>query len=40
MKYGENYKEPCIKYAIEALNDAATKYDANEFFSIKGVISQ
>lgn len=40
MRYGENYKDPCIKYAIETLNDAATKYDANEFFSISGLISQ
>ena len=33
MRYGEDYKTPCMKYAIETLNDAATKYDANEFFN-------
>jgi len=33
MRYGEDYKTPCMKYSIETLNDAATKYDANEFFN-------
>lgn len=33
MKYGEDYTTPCQKYAIDILNDAATKYDANTFFS-------
>lgn len=33
MKYGEDYKTPCEKHVIEALNDAATRYDANSFFT-------
>ena len=32
MKYGESYENPCEKHVIEALNDAATRYDANSFF--------
>lgn len=40
MRYGEDYKTPCIKYAIETLNDAATKYDANEFFNSSQIITQ
>jgi hypothetical protein len=39
MKYGEDYKGPCMKYAIETLNDAATKYDANEFFNSSQLIT-
>jgi hypothetical protein len=33
MKYGENYRSPCEKHVIETLNDAATRYDANSFFT-------
>jgi len=40
MKYGEDYKGPCMKYAIETLNDASTKYDANEFFNSSQLITQ
>lgn len=40
MRYGEDYKSPCIKYAIETLNDASTKYDANEFFNSSQIITQ
>jgi len=32
MRYGEDYRSPCIKIAVDILNDAATKYDANKFF--------
>lgn len=39
MKYGEDYRTPCEKYAIDTLNDAATKYDANSFFSKTDVIN-
>lgn len=39
MKFGEDYRGPCIKYAIETLNDAATKYDANEFFNSSQLIT-
>lgn len=39
MKFGEDYRGPCMKYAIETLNDAATKYDANEFFNSSQLIT-
>lgn len=39
MKYGEDYRTPCEKYAIDILNDAATKYDANSFFTKTDVIN-
>lgn len=39
MKYGENYKGPCEKHVIETLNDAATRYDANSFFTSTDTIN-
>ena len=39
MRYGEDYKTPCEKFAIDTLNDAATKHGAQEFFSQQEVIS-
>ena len=33
MKYGENYAKPCEKIVIDTLNDAATRFDANRFFT-------
>lgn len=39
MKYGDNYRSPCEKHAIETLNDAATRYDANSFFQNTDVIN-
>ena len=33
MKYGEGFRSPCEKHVIETLNDAATRYDANSFFT-------
>ena len=32
LRYGENYKDPCIRYAVDILNDRATKYKASMFF--------
>lgn len=32
MAYGTNYKQPCEKFAVDILNDAACKYDAYTFF--------
>ena len=32
MKYGENYKKPCENFAVDVLNDQATKHDASKFF--------
>jgi hypothetical protein len=40
MRYGEDYKTPCEKFAIDTLNDLATKYDAYSFFSNSDSISQ
>lgn len=39
MKYGESYASPCEKHIIETLNDAATRYDANSFFTSTDVIN-
>ena len=39
MRYGVDYKTPCEKFAIDILNDAATKYDAYSFFSNSDTIS-
>ena len=33
MAYGTNYKQPCEKFAVDILNDAACKYDAYTFFA-------
>ena len=32
LRFGENYKDPCIRYAVDILNDQATKYKASMFF--------
>ena len=39
MKYGEKFKNPCEKHVIETLNDAATRYDANSFFTSTDTIN-
>lgn len=31
MTFGEDYKSPCLNYAIDILNDVATKYNAYDF---------
>lgn len=40
MRYGDDFKTPCEKFAIDTLNDAATKHGAQEFFSQQGLIGQ
>jgi len=32
LTYGEDYKTPCLRFAIDKMNDIAAKYKANEFF--------
>lgn len=32
MKFGEDYQSPCSRYAIDVLNDSASKYVASSFF--------
>lgn len=39
-RYGEDYKSPCERFAIDVLNDAATKHDASSFFTKTDQISQ
>ena len=39
MKYAESYRSPCEKHVIETLNDAATRYDANSFFTSTDTIN-
>jgi hypothetical protein len=38
MRYGDDYKTPCEKFAIDILNDAGTKHDANSFSTKQDVI--
>jgi len=33
MRYGEDYKNPCIRYAVDVLNDRATNFTATKFFT-------
>jgi len=33
MRYGDDYKSSCEKFAIDTLNDAATKHNAKQFFN-------
>ena len=40
MRYGDDYKSPCQKFAINILNEAATLHNANSFFTKTDVISQ
>ena len=32
LRYGEDYKTPCIKFSIDAMSDEATQYSASSFF--------
>ena len=32
MKYGEDYKTPCIRYAVATLSDQASHFEAALFF--------
>jgi hypothetical protein len=38
MTYGTNYKPPCEKFAVDTLNDAATKHDATTFFEKPDIV--
>jgi regulator of protease activity HflC (stomatin/prohibitin superfamily) len=40
MKYGTDYRTPCLKIAIDVLTDTSTNYTASRFFFDKEVISQ
>ena len=32
MKYGKDYKTPCVKLAVDKLNEFSSKYEAAFFF--------
>lgn len=32
LTYGSDYKTPCLRFAIDKMNDIAARYKANEFF--------
>ena len=32
LRYGEDYKRPCIKWATDAMSDKSTDYTASQFF--------
>ena len=40
LKYGENYKDPCIQWSIDKLNDKATNFSASLFFRDLGTIQK
>ena len=31
-RYGEDYKTPCIRFAVDSLNDKASSFSADMFF--------
>jgi hypothetical protein len=39
MKFAEEYQDICSRIAIDILNDATTKYEANSFFFEKDKIA-
>ncbi len=39
MKYGDSYRNPCMKVAIDMLTDTTTRYTASRFFFDKEAIS-
>jgi hypothetical protein len=39
MIFGEDYRAPCLNYAIDSLNDVATYYNAYDFSTQSDVIS-
>lgn len=39
MKYGSEYRTPCLKIAVDILTDTSTQYTATRFFFDKEVIS-
>ena len=39
VRYGDDYRTPCEKFAVDILNDAATKHDANTFFTNQDVVT-
>ena len=38
LRYGEEYKPPCIRYAVDILNDKATQFTASQFFNDLGSV--
>jgi len=32
MRYGDDYKSPCIRFAVDTLNDQAAGFAASMFF--------
>lgn len=39
MMFGEDYRSPCLNFAIDSLNDVATYYNAYSFSTESDVIS-
>lgn len=33
LRYGDDYKTPCIKFSIDSMSDQATQFTASEFFT-------
>jgi ABC-type uncharacterized transport system auxiliary subunit len=40
LRYGEDYKNPCIRYAVDILNDRATNFTASQFFQDLGGVQE
>jgi len=40
QRYGEDYRSPCIRYAVDILNDRATNFTASQFFQDLGSVQE
>jgi hypothetical protein len=40
LRYGEDYKSPCTRYAVDILNDRATSFTASQFFQDLGSVQE
>ena len=39
-RYGEDYRSPCIRYAVDIFSDRASKFTASQFFSDLGTVQE
>lgn len=40
LTYGENYRDPCIRFAVDIFNDRATAFKASMFFKDLGAVQE
>jgi len=39
LRYGDDYKSPCVRYAVDCLNDQASQFPASYFFKNLTIIA-